>query len=74
MYRRNAESIDERILRVVDETKKYACLEYGWCINLWDREDEESGYPVIHLEASGQKGRIRGLQLRLTASSFMIPK
>jgi|Deesub1362A_J573_1020465.scaffolds.fasta_scaffold04961_7 hypothetical protein len=42
------ESIDNRILRIIDDTKKSACLEYGWCINLWDR-DERSEYPLIHL-------------------------
>ena len=40
----------EKILEIVDEYKKYACLEYGWNLNLWDRDDLVSGYPFINLK------------------------
>jgi len=40
----------EKILEIVDEYKKYACLEYGWNLNLWDRDDLISGYPFVHLK------------------------
>jgi len=41
----------EKILEIVDEYKKYACLEYGWNLSLWDRNDDlESGYPFINLK------------------------
>ena len=41
--------LDKTILELVNRTKRYACMEYGWCVNLFDRKDEESGYPFIHL-------------------------
>jgi len=41
--------LDKAILELVDRTKRYACMEYGWCVNLFDRDDEENGYPFIHL-------------------------
>jgi len=43
-------SLDERILELVDEAKKHACLNYGWRLNLYDSEDKESGYPFVHLK------------------------
>ena len=45
----------ERILEIVDEYKKYACLEYGWNLNLWDRDDLVSGYPFINLKIFWRK-------------------
>jgi len=40
----------EKILEIVDRYKKYACLNYGWNLNLWDSDDAESGYPMINLK------------------------
>ena len=45
----------EKILEIVDEYKKYACLEYGWNLNLWDRDDLVSGYPFINLKIFWRK-------------------
>ena len=47
--KRSLDPLDEAILELVDRTKRYACMEYGWCVNLFDGEDEENGYPFIHL-------------------------
>ena len=33
-------SIEEKILKIVDETKKQACLDYGWSFLMWDRDEE----------------------------------